>query len=161
LYSRDSSGSFTRVGTLDTGNGTVRLLAAELDGSGLDALVVLNSLDSTVSIYLPDGSGGYLGPQVVQVPAGASDLALDPFASGPPTLLAPGRAPADVNVLINDGYGIFSFQHRYRAANGLFGYDASLSDVASSQATSGLVAADFRNVTGNIDVVTINPGTDT
>ena len=50
-------GGFARVGFLPTGRLPAQVIAADLDGSGWDDLIVRNAGDGTLSIFLNDGPG--------------------------------------------------------------------------------------------------------
>jgi hypothetical protein len=167
LY-RYNAGSFSLVGTLPVGALASRILAAHLTSNAAgpaDDLVVLNAGDGTVTIFLSNGSGGFLAPTTISVGLGGSDLAvaLDP-TSGAPDILIPNQLTGDTTVLVNNGFGVFTTQNSFRAGFGPYSAGTLTGQidptVQSDQRSAGLVTGDFTGH-GLVDAIVINPGADT
>ena len=159
LYYRKPDGSFSPLpSALATGPSPTRILVADLTGSGQDALIVINSGDGTVSIFLPAG-GGYLPAQVIAVGLGASDIDVVPGPTGSPAILVTNRSSGGVSVLVNNGSNAFSLEGANRGGAGLFGINSTTSAIVSQIGTGGLVTGNFTG-SGQTDAITFNAGTD-
>ncbi len=171
-------GTFVRVGSLATGQLPAQVIAADLNGTGWDDLVVRNAGDGTLSIYFNAGDKSFSGPAFmgpkdtgnllfgfpVTLPAGigVSDVqAVDTTGDGRLDLVVTNKLTGQVSVLINLGGGKFATPVPYRAATGLSEIDPGITpEVASLDATAG-VAAGPLTPGSPTDLVTINPGSET
>ena len=94
------------------------ILAADLDGDGLDDLVIADNLDDTVTVAYqqPDGTFAVLTPIAVGV--APSDLAFAASAVGPQVIVS-DRGSGDVSVLTFAANGSIT-STRFRAGGGQF-----------------------------------------
>jgi hypothetical protein len=171
---RDLAGTFVRVASLPTGHLPAQIAAADLTGNGLDDLVIRNASDGTLTLYLGEklvgpAGAGYDVPNFVPgasllVGLGVSDLSLaDTTGRGMLDIVATNKMTGEVSVLLNRGGGSFDPSVPYRAGTGPAwlgtSQDGSMA-VASGEATSDVAAGKF-TPNGLIDLVTVNPGTNT
>ncbi len=169
-------GSFVRLdGSLTTGQLPAQILSAELNGDGLDDLVVRNAGDGTLSVYLGTtlNQGGltgpynpqflppsFLAPVILTTGLGVSDVAaVDTTGSGILDLVVTNQVTGQVSILRNQGNGTFTAPTIYRAGAGISSIDESggSPEVLSLEDTAG-VAAGSLIAGGPTDLVTINPG---
>jgi hypothetical protein len=171
-------GTFVRVGSLGTGQLPAQIIAADLNGTDWDDLVVRNASDGTISIYFNAGdktvSGlAFIGPKntgnqlfgfPVTLPAGigVSDVqAVDTMGDGRLDLVITNKLTGQVSVLLNLGGGKFAAPVPYRAGTGLSAVDPDSSpEVTSLDATAGIAAGPL-TAGGPVNLVTINPGSET
>jgi hypothetical protein len=172
------NGAFARVGSLTTGQLPAQIIAADLNGTGWDDLVVRNAGDGTLSIYSSAGdktvSGlAFTGPKntgnqlfgfpvTLSVGIGVSDVqAVDTTGDGRLDLVVTNKLTGQVSVLLNLGGGKFAVPVPYRAGTGLSAVvPGSTPEVNSLEATAGVDAGSF-TTGGPTDLVTINPGSNT
>jgi Concanavalin A-like lectin/glucanases superfamily/FG-GAP-like repeat len=173
------NGSFVRVGSLETGPLPAQIIAADLTGTGWDDLVVRNSGDGTLSVYLNvndvDGPAspfvGPVGPGgrppfsffvTLPVGLGVSDVeAVDTTGSGALDLVVANSLSGQVSVLLNLGDGRFAAPVLYRAGTGVSEIaSGGTPEVTSEEETTG-VAAGPLTPAGPDDLVAINPGSTT
>jgi hypothetical protein len=168
-------GHFVRLdGSLATGQLPAQIIAAQLDGNGLDDLVVRNAGDGTVSVYLGSWfNSGFVGPSgtlaapiftaafIFPVGLGVTDVQVaDTTGSGVLDLVVTNKLTGQVSILRNLGGGLFAPPVAYRAGTGLLAIDpGSTPEVTSLDATVGVTAGSF-TTGGPPDLVTINPGSD-
>jgi hypothetical protein len=158
----DSNHPFDLSTTLSTGNLPVRIAAADLNGDGLDDLVVGNDFDHSVTVYFQTPSGNFNAALTREIGAGPSAITFaDLGGRNGPDIVISDQVSGDVSVLLNDPTHLFSLQSRYRAASGLFDIDTSQGEqtVVSRHQTIGVVADDFIG-SGLIDLVVVNRGDD-
>ena len=166
-------GGFVRLdGSLSTGQFPAQIIAAQLDGNGLDDLVVRNAGDGTLSVYLgsrllgpisPLESPTFTGPLTIPVGLGVSDVqAVDTTGSGVLDLVVTNELTGQVSVWRNLGGGLFAAPEPYPAGTGLYAVDTSGGSpvVTSLEATSAVAAGTFLTG-GSTGLVTINSGTQT
>ena len=163
-------GAFTLVGSLATGQLPAQIIAADLDGTGWDDLVVRNAGDGTLSIFDNTGTGSagtasdgpFLPAMTVPVGLVVSDVeAVDTSGDGHLDLVVTNELTGQVSVLRNLGDGTFASPVPYRAGTGLVEVDPGSSpEVSSLDATSG-VAAGSLVPGGPTELVTVNPGNQT
>ena len=115
-------GSFVRVGSLATGPLPAQIIAADLNGDGLNDLVVRNAGDGTLSVYFGSRfAAGLVGPAstlaaplfrrpvILPVGLGVSDVqAVDTTGSGRLDLVVTNKLTGQVSVLRNLGDGVFA-----------------------------------------------------
>ncbi len=152
-------GGFVRLdGSLSTGQLPAQIIAAQLDGNGLDDLVVRNAGDGTLSVYL--GSSQQRGSRP-HGHARSPELHGGLHPTGRPgRLRRPGgrhhgerparpgrhqRADRTGERLRNLGGGLFAAPETYRAGTGLYAVDTSGGSpvVTSLDATSAVAAGSF------------------
>jgi hypothetical protein len=161
-------GAFVRVGSLRTGRLPAQVIAADLTGNGRDDLVVGNAADGTLTVFFNNGLGsprtGFLpfSPLTLSAGPGTSDVeAIDTTGNGSLDLVVTDKATGQVNILRHLGGRSFAPPVPYRAGTGLSAVDPGGSpEVTSLDATAG-VAAGRLTPGGPIDLVTVNPGTNT
>ena len=170
-------GGFVRLGSLTTGQLPAQIIAADLNGDGLDDLVVRNAGDGTLSVFFGTefnrsqfigpidpqfDSPSFLAPVTLPVGLGVSDVqAVDTTGSGALDLVVTNKLTGQVSILRNLGDGTFAAPVPYRAGTGLSAIDpGSTPEVTSLEATAG-VAAGPLTPGGPTDLVTINPGSNT
>jgi hypothetical protein len=165
-------GAFLRIGLLAAGLLPAQIIAADLDGSGSDDLVVRNAGDRTLSIFFAQTFTGpadsqidfqaFRAPVTLPVGTGVSDVqAIDTMGSGRLDLVVTNKLTGQVSVFHNLGNGSFAAPVPYRAGTGLSAIDpSSTPEVTSQEATAG-VAAGPLTPGGPNDLVTINPGSET
>ncbi len=167
-------GQFVRLsGSLPTGQFPAQIIAGQLDGNGLDDLVVRNAGDGTVSVYL--GSwfrSGFVGPSgtlaapiftaafILPDGLGVSDVqAVDTTGSGVLDLVVTNKLTGQVSLLRNLGGGAFAPLEPYRAGTGFSVIEpGSMPESAGEDATAG-VASGPLTPGAPPSLVTINPGT--
>jgi hypothetical protein len=170
-------GRFVRlIGSLRTGRLPAQILAAQLNGDGLEDLVVRNAGDGTVSVYRAAfaPASPFVGPlsaldppsflpaEIIPLGLGVSDVqAVDTSGDGSLDLVITNKLTGQVSVLHNFGNGFFAAPVPYRAGTGLSAVDpGGTPEVTSLEATAG-VAAGPLTTGGPTDLVTINPGSNT
>ncbi len=166
------NGGLVRIGSLTTGQLPAQIIAADLNGTGWDDLVVRNAGDGTLSVFFAKTSIGPIDPQdnvpaflppvTLSVGVGDSDVqAVDTTGSGTLDLVVTNKLTGQVSILYNLGNGTFARPVPFRAGTGLSAVDpGSTPEVASLEATAGVAAGSF--TTGGLTgLVTINPGSDT
>jgi hypothetical protein len=164
------NGGFVRIGSLATGQLPAQVIAADLNGNGLDDLVVRNAGDGTLTVYFNNGSGSFwtgfdrpfLPPVTIPVGLGVSDVrAIGTVPDGHLDLVVTNKLTGQVSVLDNRGDDTFDAPVPYGAGTGLSAIDAgSTPEVTSLDATAGVVGAPMVPG-GPTDLVTINPGSNT
>ena len=161
---------FARIGALTTGPLPAQIATADLNGDGLDDLVVRNAGDGTLTLFFTNGSGSKatgnaLFPSSVTLPVGlgVSDVTLaDVDQDGVPDIIVTNKASGEVGVLRNLGHGAFAPAVLYRGGGGLYGVtntDGSAT-LTTLEATSGVAAGAFTRG-GPPDLVVIDPGSNT
>jgi hypothetical protein len=162
-------GGFVRVGSLATGRLPAQIIAAHLNNTGWDDLVVRNAGDGTLSVFFNAGPPGpgtgttpFLPPVTLPVGLGVSDVqAVDTTGDGQLDLVVTNKLTGQVVVLRNWGNNAFAPLAPYRAGSGLSAVDAgSTPEVTSLEATAGVAGGRF-STGGPTDLVTINPGSNT
>jgi hypothetical protein len=149
FYRRGAGSSFTRGGGFAVrGTLPVRLASGDLNGDGLDDLVVLTGGSTQALVYVQTPSGQF-GPQpAYQVGVGLIplDLALvDMDGDQRPDIVVTNQFSGDISVIRNDPLHPFSSAQRFRAGTGLY-YLADANGtlaVRSGEGTTGLVAGNF------------------
>ena len=163
-------GGFVRIGSLTTGPFPTQIIAADLNGSGWDDLIVRNAGDGTLTVFFNNQLGSFwtgfdqpfLPPLTISVGLGVSDVeAISTNADGHLDLVVTNKLTGQVSVLYNDGDDRFAALVPYRAGTGLSAIDpGSTPAVTSLEATAG-VAGGPLTPGGPNDLVTINPGSNT
>src|SRR5262249_25716366 len=87
------------TGSLPTGLLPDQIVAGDLDGSGLPALIVRNSFDASVSVFLPAAGAGAVGPGVHRLP-GPGDF------QEPLRVLLQSTTTSDLSVLPDNATGL-------------------------------------------------------
>jgi hypothetical protein len=163
------NGGFHWIGSLTTGQLPAQIIAADLNGDGLDDLVARNAGDGTVSVFFAKTFTGPMNPGVdfqtffppvtLSVGLGVSDVqAVDLTGRGRLDLVVTNKLTGQVSVLRNLGNGTFEPSARYRAGTGLSEIDpGGTPEVSSLEATAGVAAGSF-TTEDQTDLVTINPG---
>jgi hypothetical protein len=166
------NGGFVRIGSLATGRLPAQIIAADLNGDGVDDLVVRNAGDGTLSVFAANSPMGpvdrridfptFLSPVTLRVGLGVSDVqAVDTTGSGRLDLVVTNKLTGQVSILYNLADDTFAPPVPYRAGTGLSAVDpGSTPEVTSQEVTAGVAAGTF--TTGGLtDLVTIDPGSNT
>jgi hypothetical protein len=173
------NGGFVRIGSLTTGQLPAQIIAANLDGTGYDDLVVRNAGDGSLSVFWGDTftGPGRPGPDVpifqpsspIPVGLGVSDVAaVDTAADGRDTagdgrldLVVTNKLTGQVSVLLNQWNGTFAAPIPYCGGTGISAIEpGSPPEVANLGATAGVAAGPLTGG-GRTRLVTINPGSNT
>ena len=113
---------FVRIGSLTTGQLPAQIIAADLNGDGVDDLVVRNAGDGTLSVFFAETFIGpvnpnaakidlptFLPPVTLPIGLGISDVqAVDTTGSGRLDLVVTNKLTAQVSVLYNLGDRAFA-----------------------------------------------------
>ncbi len=161
-------GDFVRIGSLPTGSLPVQIIAADLNGSDWDGLVVHNAGDGTLSLFFNKETGSFatgfnpfLAPVTLDVGIGVSDVEAVADASGGVYLVITNKLTGQVSTLGDGSGGVVAAPEPHRAGTGLSEIDpGSTTEVTSLEDTAG-VAAGPLTPGGPTDLVTINPGSNT
>src|SRR5262249_13661631 len=146
-------GRFVRLsGSLATGRLPAQVIAAQLNGDGLDDLIVRNAGAGTVSVYLATFAAvgpisaleppSFLPAETLPVGLGVSDVrAVDTRGAGALDLVVTNKLSGQVSILPNLGDGFFAAPVPYNAGTGLSAVDpGSTPEVSSLEATAGVAA---------------------
>jgi hypothetical protein len=138
------------------------LVAGDLNGDGLDDLVVMAAGSSQVFVYLQTPAGGF-GPAPayrINVGPNPSDLALlDVDGDHRPDIVVSSQFSGTVSVLLNDPRSPFSSVLEFRGGKGLASLDPvnGRLTIHSREAPLGLAIGDF-NGDGTGDLVVTHSG---
>ncbi len=173
------NGGFVRLNaSLATGQLPAQVLSADLNGDGLDDLVVRNAADGTLSVFLGSAFNqsasvgpvnpqlippSFLAPLILSTGLGTSDVeAVDTTGNGMLDLAVTNQVTGQVSIFRYLGNGTFASPTVYRGGTGISDIDDSSgsSQVISLDDTAG-VAAGPLTPGGATDLVTINPGSNT
>jgi FG-GAP-like repeat len=160
MYAVGARGSISRGLAFSTTALPVRITAARLTNDGLDDLIVVNSLDNSLSIALQTAPGVFSAPIFVPVGVTPSDVAVaDVNGDGLPDILVTDQSSGDVTVLLNDTTHSFAQTLRFRAGSGPDTVNVILGipTLKSSGQSVALAAGDFTG-NGRIDLVVVNAG---
>ena len=139
------------------GSGPYSSAVADLNSDGAPDLVVGNGNDSTVSVLLGDGQGGF-GAQTAYTISSSrystySVAAVDLNGDGKPDIIAADGADGTASVLLNDGQGGFSSSTSYATGAGTYtGYFITVADV------TGDGKPDLITSNGGFGTVSVLPG---
>src|SRR5262249_36810203 len=159
-------GTFARIaGPTVPGTLATRLVAGDLNGDGLEDLVVLAAGSSQVFVYLQSPAGGF-GPAPdyrISVGLNPSDLALlDVDGDHRPDIVVSSQFSGTVSVLRNDPRAPFASVLTFRGGSGLASLDPVNGHLTlhSREAPLGLAVGDF-NGDGTGDLVVTHSGGNT
>jgi DNA-binding beta-propeller fold protein YncE len=144
-----------------TFNPPSRLFAHDLNGDGLDDLVLANSATDTVTVALQNVAGHFTLAPTHDVGGAPADVAfVNGSGSSGPDIVVSNQQTGDISVLVNDPSHSFATVERFRAAPGLVGLGASpgSSAIASPADSVSVAVGDFLG-SGRDDLVVINRGT--
>jgi hypothetical protein len=163
---------FVSVGSLPTGLLPAQIVSGDLNGDGLNDLVVRNAGDGTLSLFLNVasrsalGSGPYsplLSSATLRIGPGISDVSLaNVSGDGRLDIVVTDKLTGEVGVLRNLGNGKFGPVEFYRAGGGLYGVTNSgdSATLTTLEATAGVAAGTF-TTRGPMDLLAIDPGSNT
>jgi len=158
------NGQFIWLGKLSTGALPAQIVSADLEGNGLDDLVIRNAGDGSLTIYMGNGLGWFTLTQNVPVGPGVADISVaDVNQDGLRDILLANQTTGEVEVMLNQGTAGFGPPTLYRAGTGLSAVSAA-SDTAplsltSLEGTVGVAGAPTSG--GPPDIVALNAGSDT
>ena len=149
VYLNGQDGSFSQSATVDVGNGPFSLVAADLNGDGLQDLAVANVLSNNVTLALGTGAGAFATPVNLAAGLGPSSIAaLDIDDDGDIDLAVANASSRSVNILRSYGDGTFQAAEPI----GLAAFPQSLpSDIAAADLNNDglpeLIVTDSRSDT--------------
>ncbi len=157
------------IGSLITGQLPAQIIAADLNGSGWDDLVVRNAGDGTLSLFFSNETGSFAtgfnpfqSPVTLFVGLGVSNVEAVEDASGRGIeLVVTNKLTGQVSI-VGDGTGeVVAVPVPLPAGTGLSAVDPdSTPEVTSAEATTGVAGGPI-TPGGPTDLVTVNPGSDT
>ena len=164
LYQPHPDGTFTILTSLDLPAGFLYadIASADLTGLGLGDLVISAADSDQVFVFLQTSPGVFSAANsyAVGVNPSAIDL-VDVNNDRSRDIVVTDRFSGQVSVLLNNGFGLFGAEERFRAGTGL--YDLALVNgtnaVQSLEGTNGVVDGNFDGTPGT-DLVAINSGSD-
>ena len=160
------NGQFRLMGTLATGLAPAQIVAADLNGTGDNDLIIRNAGDGTLTIYMGNPlAGGFLPPITLTVGSGISNVSVaDVNQDGRPDILLANQTSGLVEVISNDGNRRFSQPTLYRAGVGLSaaigGTGTTPISLFSHDGTIGVAAATLVPG-GSPEIVALNSGAET
>jgi FG-GAP-like repeat len=154
-------GQFTREYALSTGPEPAQIVAADLDGTGDDDLIIRNAGDGSLTIYMSNPlTGGFLPAITRLVGSGVSDISAANinWQNGPRTpaeaidsrlsdIVLANQTSGEVEVIDNLGDGVFGQPTLYRAGVGL----------SAVVAGSGMTPQSIESQDGTIGVAAVSP----
>jgi hypothetical protein len=146
-----SGTAFTRTAIVAAGRLPQRIAAADLDGNGLDDLVIANTLDNSLTVAFQQADGSFISTfPALPVGVTPSDIALlDVDGQDGLDIVVSNRSSGDIDVLFNDPAHTFARTARYRAGLGVSGLqdiDGRLNPSSREEPVS-LVAGQFTSDT--------------
>jgi hypothetical protein len=159
VYSEAANGSVMETARLATGVFPTRISSADLDGDGLQDLVVSNVGSRDVSLFLAQPAGDF--QTLPRIPVGVAPSALelaDVDHSGSVDILVANAVSGDVSLLLNRDHAAFE-EYRYRVGTGFYTLDSDARGpyVRSLAGTDAVATGDF-NEDGRTDLIVANPG---
>jgi len=153
--------TFARREINNVGGIPQRLASADLDGDGLDDLVITHTLANTVTIAFQQSDGSFRETGLLAVGVAPSDIAIaDMDGQNGLDVVVSNRSSGDVSVLFNDPTHSFNTSARYRAGIGESGLQLvnGVSQPQSREEPVSIVAGLFSNDT-RPDVIVVDRGT--
>jgi hypothetical protein len=135
--------AFSFASQLPTGQAPVDVVAADLLGNGKLDLVVANSVDGTVEVFLGNGDGTFQSPEIYALGATPASVAVASLrGNGKLDIVTANPNNNTVSVLLNNGDGTFTLQ-------------PSLSTGSNGLGATAVILADV-NGDGKPDLITAN-----
>jgi hypothetical protein len=162
LYTLAADGSGTRATAFSTTRLPTRIVSGDLNGDGLDDLVVANSLDDSIQVAFQRPDGTFTSPLTLTTGGAPSDIFLTRVNGGPfLDIVVTNQASGDVSVFLNDENHSFTRSLRFRAGVGLYALDqnGATPAVSGQEQTVSLAAGDFLG-NGRNNLVAVNRGAD-
>ncbi|MCD6065756.1 MAG: Alkaline phosphatase [Bacteroidetes bacterium] len=145
IFFGSASGVFSVSTGFASGNGSIDLVATDLNGDTRQDIITSNFVGNSLSVLLNAGSGSFAPPVDFPCGSGPRALAIGDFNGDTNMDLVTGNSNTDsVTVLLGDGTGGFSGTVSFLTGSNPF----------------GVVVADFNN-DGDSDLVTTNEGNNT
>jgi uncharacterized repeat protein (TIGR01451 family) len=138
-----ANSAFSFASLLPTGQGPVDVVAADLLGNGHVDLVVANSVDGTVEVFLGNGDGTFQSPEIYTLGATPASVAVASLrGNGKLDIVTANPTNNTVSILLNNGDGTFTLQ-------------PALSTGSTDLGPTAVILADV-NGDGKPDLITAN-----
>jgi len=142
---------FAPVQTANTGNNPYPLAAADLNGDGIPDIVVPNSGQANVSVFLGNGDGTFAAGVTYATGSSPYSAAVGDFnGDGIPDIAVANYGDNTVSILIGNGNGTFGIQKTF--GTGSFPASVAIGDF-NNDGISDLAVADYSAGPGAVSIL--------